>query len=736
MRRIAVVFLILMLMLPEVSPVSQEETQVFVSENVTYFLDLNPLNGNSTVGFKSTITVENKGRSSVECRFTQRLFRVDASTLVLPSEAHLSKASEDFCIVEWIVQADPGTRIFEVSGRPLWLPLAVEASLMINGAVPNYTSAYGVFFIKSKEGDVAEWSIRLRNNNPVLLDPLTNASSKPPIFVSITITIPRRYFRNIAYDPPVNTTSLLEEDSASWLLVLRGEAEISAKAVVDGFDDWGTIPLTTVSISFSPMEESVKESIRSQLSGLNASMRMIKMILAPISNLTGFMDLMEDMLGNLSYGLRTTGNQTVMIGEALKTISSGLGSAASQLSEAASLLSKIAENVSKVDFNGLRQKLKSSRQTAGEILNETYRMIVDAEHDLLEINNTLTRLRNNLTDPDQISLVENAIQRLSGLYNRLSLVKSYFESAGLQLDHLFKGIGSFIDMLEEYGSDIVKMSSGLSSGVSALSHTASALSEMGSALKLIGETNMMMGSNLTSVIPMLENITSGLKAIQNSLDGNMTSMMNHYNELMLLLRLMEYSEAKMSLLAPEVRNGKNIVFRPELADEDATSISLKGLVSVNETRIGVRRIKISYNGTFKGAVLNGSRSPASLDLMGVRVSGNSIIIESFRFYDKGNVLTLWNGQEVGLLFSKGSEIAVEVDYSTASCLGRRSEALSYSIIQPTFGKEVTITANPSGGKPPLKTGLNIVVIVLSIVSLAIVILLLRSLRRKEEIIIV
>ncbi|MEM3648613.1 MAG: hypothetical protein QW506_05560, partial [Thermoproteota archaeon] len=140
-----------MLMTLGVAPVSPEEAHVSVTENLTYFLDLNPLTGNSTVEFKSTVTVKNSGQSSVEYRFTQRLFRVDASTLALPPEARLLQNSEDSCIIEWVVQANPGTRIFEVSGKPLWLPLVVEASLRINGAMPNYTSAYGVFFVKSKE---------------------------------------------------------------------------------------------------------------------------------------------------------------------------------------------------------------------------------------------------------------------------------------------------------------------------------------------------------------------------------------------------------------------------------------------------------------------------------------------------------------------------------------------------------------------------------------------------------
>ncbi|MEM4169893.1 MAG: hypothetical protein QXY99_07395, partial [Thermoproteota archaeon] len=612
MRHAQALLLILVVMLPSVTPVSPEETRVTVSETLTYFLDLNPLTGNSTTEFKSTLTVKNKGESSVQHRFIQRLFGVDASNLALPSEARLIRFSGDACIIEWVVNAKPGTRVFEVSGKPLRLPLTVEASLRVNGAVPNYTSAYGVFFVKSKEGDSVEWVIRVKNNNPVLLDPLTNASSKPPLFVSITMNIPQKYFRNIVFNPPVNMTNPLEKDSVSWILILRGEAEIRVEALVDGFDDWGTIPLTTVSISSSPMGESVKESILSQLKGLNMSIRMMNMILTPIGNLTGFTSLMNRMLGNLSYGLETTGNQTIMIGEALKAIGFGLSSAASQLSQAASLLSVIAENVSKVDFNRLKKGLNSSREAAGLILNETYRMIVDAKQGLLEINNTLTALRNNLTNPDQISLLENAIWRINSLYSRLSLVESYFESAGPQLDYLFESLESFVNILEEYGSSIVKMSSGLNLGLSALYQTSSALSEMGSALKLIGEANMMMGSNLTSVIPMLETASSGLESIQKSLSENMTSLVKVYDELSLILRLIEYSESRTRLLAPEKLNGANIVFEPELVEEDF--LTLNRLVLMNETGIGVRRVEVGYNGSFEGVVLNGSRCSANLSL--------------------------------------------------------------------------------------------------------------------------
>jgi hypothetical protein len=733
MKRVQAVFLILMLMIPIVMKANPEETQVSVSESLTYLLDLNPLTGDSTVEFKSTVTVKNIGQSTVPYRFTQRLFKVNVSTLVLPPEARIQQDSGDFCVVEWVVQANPGTSVFEVSGKPLWLPLKVEASLRINGAVPNYTSAYGVFFVRSEEGDSAEWVVRLKNNNPVLLDPLTNTSSKPPVFVSVTINIPQRYFGKIVYNPPVNMTSPLEKDSVSWMLILREEAEIRAEAVVEGFDDWGTIPLTTISISSSPMGESVKKSVLSQLNELNMTMRMMNMILTPISNLTSFTSLMTGMLGNLSSVLETTGNQTVMISKALKAVSFGLSSAASQLSGVTSLLSIVAENVSKVDFNRLRQGLNSSRQSAGLILNETYRMIVDAEQSLLEINNTLTTLRENLTDPSQISLLENATRRITSLYNRLSIVESYFESAGPQLNTLFESLGSFINMLEEYGSSIVKTSSGLGSGLSALSQASSALAEMSSALKLIGEANMMMGGNLTSITPMLENATSGLESVQKSLNENVTSLRNVYDELSLFLRLIEYGEARTSLLAPDVQNRRNIVFQPELAEEDF--LRLNGLFFTNETRIGVRRVEVSYNGSFEGVLLNGSRYVANLDQMGIRLSGNRVIIEPFRFYDEGNILTLWNGQEVNLLFSKGSEIRVEVDYSIASSLGEKSEALSYSIIQPTFGKSVAITVKPGGSTTHLKTGLNIIMIALSVGSIIIVILLLYAFRRKEEVIV-
>ncbi len=733
MRRAQAFFLILVIMLQWVTSASPEETQVTVNENLTYFLDLNPLTGNSTTEFKSVLTVKNTGQSSVQYRFTQRLFGVDASNLVLPSEARLIRFSGDSCIIEWIVQANPGTRIFEVSGKPLWLPLTVEASLRINGAVPNYTSAYGVFFVKSREGDSVEWVIRVKNNNPVLLDPLTNSYSKPPVFVSITMNIPQKYFRNIVFNPPVNMTSPLEKDSVSWILILRGEAEIRAEAVIDGFDDWDTIPLTTVSVSSSPMGESVTESIRSQLNGLNMSILMIRMILTPIGNLTGFTSLMNKMLGNLSYVLETTGNQTIMISEALKAIGFGLSSAASQLSEAASLLSVIAENVSKVDFKRLRIGLNSSRQAASQILNETYRMIVDAKQGLLEINSTLTTLRNDLTNPGQISLLENATRRITSLYNRLSLVESYFESAGPQLHYLFESLESFINMLEEYGSSIVKMSSGLGLGLSALSQTSSALFEMSSALKRIGEANMMMGSNLTSVTPMLENVGSSLESVQKSLDENMTSLMNVYNELTLILRLIDYGEARTRLLAPETPIGTIIVFKPELVEDDF--LKLNRLVFTNETRIGVRRVEIGYNGSFEGVVLNGSRYSANLDLMGIQVSGNSIVIEPFRFYDEGNILTLWNGQEVNILFSKGSEIRIKVDYSIASSLGERSEALSYSIVQPTFGRGIAITVKPGETTPPLKRGLSITVVALSVGSIIITILLLYRLRKRGEVVV-
>ncbi|MBO3753677.1 MAG: hypothetical protein FGF53_02165 [Candidatus Brockarchaeota archaeon] len=733
MRLVQAFLLIMMLMLPLVTQASPEETRVTVSENITYFLDLNPLIGNSTTEFKSTVTVKNTGQSTIQYRFTQRLSGVDSSSLVLPPEARLLSYSGDSCVIEWNVQANPGTRIFELSGKPLWLPLTVEASLRVNGAVPNYSSAYGVFFVKCKEGDSAEWVVRLKNNNPVLLDPLTNASSKPPVFVSMTMNIPQKYFRKIVFNPPANMTSPFEKDSVSWMLILRGEAEIRVEAVVDGFDDWGTIPLTTISISSSPIGESVRESIRSQLNGLNMSIRMMNMILTPIGNLTGFINLMKKMLGNLSYGLETTGNQTIMIGEALKAIGFGLSSAASQLSQAASLFSAIAENVSKVDFNMLRKRLNSSRQAAGLILNETYRMIVDAKQGLLEINNTLTAVRNNLTNPDQISLLENATRRINNLYSRLSLAESYFESAGPQLDYLFESLESFINTLEEYGSRIVEMSSGLGLGVSALSQTSSALAEMGSALKLIGEANMMMGSNLTSVTPMLENVSSGLESVQKSLSENMTSLMNVYDELTLILRLIDYSEARTSALAPEALNGASIIFKPEAVEDGF--LELNRVVLVNETRIGVRRVKVSYNGSFEGIVLNGSRYSANLSPMGILVSGNSVVIEQFRFYDDGNILTLWNGQEVSLLFSKGSQIRVEVDYSIASSLGERSEALSYSIVQPTFGKGITITVKPGGTTTPLKTGLNMVAVALSVGSIVTVALLLYRIRRKEEVIV-
>ncbi|MGC8831735.1 MAG: hypothetical protein ACP5PQ_04070 [Thermoproteota archaeon] len=734
MRRIFALFLILVLTVPQVGLTSSDEPLVSVSETVIYIVDLNPLTGSSTVEYKSTITVKNEGQSRVEHRFTQRIIGVNASTLVLPREARLTQVSEDVCLVEWLVQADPGTKILEVSGKPLFLPVWLNASLKVNGAEPNYTSAYGAFFINSKEGDAAEWTIRLRNNNPVLLNPLTNTSSKPPLFVSVSITLPDKYFGNIVFTPPVNMTSPFEKDSASWLFILQEDAEINVKAVVKGFDDWGTIPLTPISISFSPMEESVIESMRSQMVSLNMSMVMMGMILSPLSNLTGLTSLMQDMLGNLSYGLKTMGNQTVVMSDALRAISSGLGSAVSQLSQAALLLSSITENISKVNFSQLQQELASSRQVAEEFLNWTYSIVIESENDLLEINNTLTTLRNDLTDPDQIALVDNAITRINILYSRLKNVESQLDLASSQLDPVFESLMLFLNTLEEYRSNILTMGSGLSSGVSSLSQVSSALYDVSSALKLIGEANIMMGENLTSVISMLENATSGLEKVQNSLNENVTSLRKAYDELSMFLMLMEYKGNRTRLLAPELQNGGSIIFQPVLNDE-ASFLKLNALIFSNDTRIGVRSVKVGYTGSFEGVLLNGSRYLSDPSLIGIRVSGGSVIIEPFRFYDKGNVLTIWSGQDVSLLFSKDSEITVDVDYSMASSLGDRSEALSYSIIQPTFGKAVNITVKPGETTPPLKTGLTVIVILLSAVSIIIVIVLVYALRRKEEIIV-
>ncbi|MEM2981186.1 MAG: hypothetical protein QW385_07495 [Thermoproteota archaeon] len=734
MRRILALLMILVLTVPQVGLTSYGEPLVSVSETVTYLVDVNPLTGSSTVEYKSTITVRNEGQSRVEHRFTQRITGVNASTLVLPREARLMQVSEDICLVEWLVQANPGTKIFEVSGRPLFLPIVFNASLRVNGAKPNYTSAYGAFFISSKEGDAVEWAIRLRNNNPVLLNPSTNTSSKPPLFISVSITLPEKYFEKIVFTPPVNMTSPFEKDSASWLFILQEDAEINVKAVVKGFDDWGTIPLTPITISFSPMEESVMESMRSQMVSLNMSMVMMNMILSPLSNLTGLISLMKDMLGNLSYGLKTTGNQTVVMSDALRAISSGLGSAVSQLSKAASLLSSITGNLSQVNFSQLQQELASFRQTAEEILDWTYGIVIESENDLLEINNTLTTLRNGLTDPDQIALVDSAIARVNLLYSRLKYVESQLESASSQLDPVFESLILLLNTLEEYRLSILAMGSGLSAGVSALSQVSSALYDLSSALKLIGEANIMMGENVTSIIPMLENATSGLENVQASLNENMTSLRKAYDELSMFLMLMEYKENRTRLLAPELQNGGSIFFQPVLTDEGGL-LKLNALVFSNDTRIGVRSVKIGYTGSFEGIVLNGSRYFSDPSLTGMRVSGGSVIIEPFRFYDKGNVLTIWSGQDVNLLFSKDSEITVDVDYSIASNLGDRSEALSYSIIQPTLGKAVNITVKPGETTPPLKTGLTIIVILLSAASIIVVIVLVYALRRKEEIIV-
>ncbi|MEM2089120.1 MAG: hypothetical protein QXF52_10715 [Thermoproteota archaeon] len=734
MKRILVPLLILVLTVPQVSLRPFDEHVVYVSETVTYLVDANPLTGSSTVEYKSTITIRNKGQSRVEHRFTQRIIGVNASTLMLPREARLTQVSEDVCLAEWVVQVDPGTKIFEVSGRPLSLPIEFNASLRVNGAKPNYTSAYGVFFINSEEGDDVEWVIRLRNTNPVLLNPSTNTSSKPPLFVSISITLPEKYFENITFIPPVNMTSPIEKDSASWLFILREDAEINVKAVVEGFDDWGTIPLTPITISFSPIEESVMESMRSQMVSLNMSMVMMDMILSPLSNLTGLTSLMKDTLGNLSYGLKTTGNQTVMMSDALRAIGSGLGSAVSQLSKAALLLSTIMENISRVDFNQMRQWITLSNQTAEEILDQTYDMIVESENDLLEINNTLTTLRNNLTDPYQIALVDSAIARINILYSRLKNVEDQLESAKSYLNPVFEDLILFLNTLEEYRSNILSMGSNVSSGVSALSQVSSALYDVSSALKLIGEANIMMGENLTSVTPMLENATSGLENVQSSLNENMTSLRKAYDELSMFLMLMEYEGNRTSLMAPELQNEGSIVFQPVLTYEE-NLLKLNALFFSNDTRIGVRSVKVGYAGSFEGILLNGSRYFSDPSLIGIRVTDGSVTIESFRFYDKGNVLTIWSGQDVNLLFSRDSEITVDVDYSVASSLGERIETLSYSIIQPTFGKAVNITVKPGETPHPLETGLTIIVILLFAVSIIIVIVLVYALRRKEEIVV-
>ncbi|MEM2287157.1 MAG: LPXTG cell wall anchor domain-containing protein, partial [Thermoproteota archaeon] len=501
------------------------------------------------------------------------------------------------------------------------------------------------------------------------------------------------------------------------------------------FDDWGTIPLTPISVSFSPMEDSVRSSILSQLKSLNMSMSMMEMILLPLGNFTSFIDIMNSMLGNLSYALETTGNQTIMISDLLKTIGSQLGYAASQLSDAISIFSKAMEDISKVDFQRIRQVLESYRETAPAVLNSTLRVIAEAENDLLEIRGLLMDLRNSLTDPDQIELVDNAIARIDNLYNGLKNFENQLRTAGSQIDLLFNSIESFINMLEEYQSKALGISSGLSAGVSALSQVSSALSEVSSALRLIGEANIMMGGNITSIMPILENASSNLNSVKEGLEKNMTSLKRAYDELSTFLRLINYSENRMRLMAPDAGYDDTLLFRPILSEYDGLT-RLEELLFENETRIGVRTIKVFYKGGFQGLMLNDSRVVEGLQELGIEVSGDVITISQFRFHNGGNILTLWNGQEFSLLFSNNSQVVVEVDCSISEDLGERSEALSYSIIQPTLGKGLNIVVKPGEETLPLKTGLNIVMILLIVASIVAIIVLVYAFRRKREVIVI
>ncbi|MGQ9690121.1 MAG: hypothetical protein ACUVQY_02405, partial [Thermoproteota archaeon] len=283
-------------------------------------------------------------------------------------------------------------------------------------------------------------------------------------------------------------------------------------------------------------------------------------------------------------------------------------------------------------------------------------------------------------------------------------------------------------------SEIIKMGSGFDAGISALSQVSSALSEISSALRLLGEANMMMGGNVTSAIQMVENATHGLKDVQRGLGENLTAIRNAYDELSLLLRLMEHESNRMYLLAPELQHEDEVAFRLELETKEGL-LELSKVILENDTVVGVRSIKVIHEGIFKGIIINGSKYASDPSKLGISITGNSIVIEQFRFHDKGNVLTLWNGQELKLLFAEDSEIRVEVDYSLVRDLGQRSEALSYSIIQPTFGKAVSITVKPSEETAPPKSGLNVVTVILILVSIAIVVMILYKLRRREEILI-
>lgn len=735
MRRFPSLLLIVILLIPRTLFILPDGPKISVSELFVYVAEINPLTGSYTLEYKSTITVENEGKSVAEHRFIQRLFRIDASTLELPREARFLGCSGDFCLVEWIVQANPGANIFEIRGRPLWAPISIDVETRVNGMKPAYSSVYGVFFVESKEDDTVEWRIRLRNNNHVLFDPDTNISSKPPIFVSVSITLPGKYFKDVAYDPPFNMTSMLEKDAVSWIFILKEDVEINVKAVIRAFDDWGTIPLTPISVSFSPMGDSVRESLNARLKSLNMSISMIDMFLVPLNNFTEFVDLMKNMLGNLSSTLEFTGNQTVAISGMLETIGSELGYAASQLSKATSMLSTIIENISRVDFNKIRMLLDYSKSIASNALNITLRMIIDAENDLLEIREILVDLRDDLTDPDQIALIDQAIERIDSLYNRLKNFEHQLKSAKSQIDSLFNSLLSFVDMLEEYRSKILSMSSGLNTGISGLRYVSSALSQISSMLRMIGEANIMIGANMSSMIPFLENASSSMISIREGLEGNISSLRKAYDALSTFLKLMDYGENRTRLSAPETRSEERIVFKPVVAKNESC-LRLDSILFDKETRIGVRAVKVYYNGTFKGVLLRNSTVTRNLLDLGIEFSEGSITITQFRTHSKGNILTLWNGQGLSLLFSKDSEIIVSVDYSILDNLGRKSETLSYSVTQPTLGKGFSIIVKPGEETPPLKTGLNILMITLLAASLIVIIVLILVFSRKREIIIV
>ncbi|MGQ9478754.1 MAG: hypothetical protein ACUVQ0_01870 [Thermoproteota archaeon] len=732
MNRLFAAILILLLTVPLVATVPIDESEVSLEESTIYIIELNPLTQTSKVEYKSTVTVKNPRASSIEYRFIQRLFHVDPSTLDLPNEASILRVYGEICMIQWVVETGPGTSILEVRGKPKWLPLEINASLRINGLRPNYTSAYGTFFASAWEGDVVEWILRLRNNYTSLLDSLTNISAKPPLFVSISMSMPRKYFRNIVFNPPVNTTNPLDKDSVSWVLILKDEAEIRVNATVDSFDDWNTVPLPPISISFSPMEDSVKESVRSQIAYLNMSIGMMEAMLLPLGNMTGFMDMFNTMLNNLSNSLSSMGNQTLLISDSLKTMSNGLSYAVSGLSKAASILLQVAKDVSKIDFAMLAEQLNASRQIATKALNQTLKILSGLKGDLLRVNDTLTSLRNNLTDPDQIALVDDAVSTVTRIYNNVDTLENQLKSAGSQVDAVFESLKSFLNVLKEYGSSIVKMSSSVNQGLSALSGVSSALSEISEALRLMGNAGIMMGENMSSIAPVLENTTTMLKSIRNSLCENITGLRKSYNELSAFLRLMDYRGNMTALFAPEPMEHNQTVFRPF---EEGDDLVLSGLF-FNGSKIGVRSIRVIYSGAFKGVFVNNSIEYSDPAQLGLSVSNDSITLWQFRFHEDGNILKIWNGQDAKLVFSNGSKIiGIDVDYSAAENLFVRSESLEYTVLQPTLGKSFKIPGRPVETPHALKTGLDITVILLSVTSLIAIIVLIYVLHRREVIII-